>query len=133
MELDVRHQPPDVEDFLHLRRMTGMGMRGREGARIGLKNSLFAVSVYHEGRLVGMGRVVGDGGCNFEVVDVAVDPAYQGRGIGKRIMGEVDAYLRQHAPRGAYVSLIADVPADELYRQFGFQSTAPSIGMYRKM
>ena len=33
-------------------------------------------------------------------------------------------------PKGAYVSLIADTPADRLYAQFGFVATAPrSLGM----
>ena len=33
-------------------------------------------------------------------------------------------------PKGAYVSLIADTPADQLYAQFGFVPTAPrSLGM----
>lgn len=41
-------------------------------------------------------------------------------------------YLDQNAPKSGYVSLIADVPADKLYEQFGFAYTAPrSVGMYK--
>lgn len=32
-------------------------------------------------RAVGMGRVIGDGGCFFQIVDIAVDPADQGQGL----------------------------------------------------
>ena len=40
------------------------------------------------------------------------------------------AHLTANAPTSAYVSLIADVPADRLYAQFGFKPTAPrSLGM----
>lgn len=33
-----------------------------------------------------MGRIIGDGGTAFQIVDVCVHPAHQGRGLGKRIM-----------------------------------------------
>lgn len=96
----------------------------------GLANTLFAVQILHEGRPVGMGRVVGDGGCFYQVVDIAVLPTFQGQGLGKRIMESIMAYLREHAPPSAYVSLIADGRAHELYAKFGFSHTAPaSVGM----
>jgi ribosomal protein S18 acetylase RimI-like enzyme len=77
-----------------------------------------------------MGRIVGDGGCNFEIVDMAVHPDFQRQGLGKRIMESLMTYLRETAPKTAYVSLIADDGAPALYRQFGFEFTAPaSVGM----
>ncbi len=77
-----------------------------------------------------MGRVVGDGGCNFEIVDVAVHPDFQRQGIGTRIMESLMAYLRNNAPESSYVSLIADEGAPALYLRFGFEFTAPtSVGM----
>ena len=35
------------------------------------------------------------------------------------------AFIENHAEKGTYVSLIADYPADQLYKKFGFQSTEP--------
>ena len=76
-----------------------------------------------------MGRVVGDGALNFEVVDVAVDPSHQGNGLGRLVMNYIMAYLEREAPSGAYITLMADVP--ELYKKFGFQLSRPdSEGMY---
>ncbi|WP_164128019.1 GNAT family N-acetyltransferase, partial [Stenotrophomonas maltophilia] len=61
---------------------------------------------------------------------IAVLPAHQGRGLGKRIMQEIATWLRDHVPASGYVSLLADVPADALYAQFGFVPTAPrTVGM----
>lgn len=81
----------------------------------------------------GMGRIIGDGGCFFQIVDIAVNPVYQGKGLGKLIMAKITSYLDEEAPKGAYVSLIADVPADRLYQKFGFDYTYPkSVGMYKK-
>jgi GNAT superfamily N-acetyltransferase len=33
-----------------------------------------------------MGRVIGDGGTTFQIVDIAVDPDYQGQGYGRVIL-----------------------------------------------
>jgi hypothetical protein len=45
-------------------------------------------------------------------------------------MTELTRYIADNLPRSAYVSLIADVPANRLYEQFGFVETAPrSVGM----
>ena len=78
---------------------------------------------------VGMGRVVGDGALNFEIVDIAVDPEHQGKGLGRLIMQHIMAYLDREAFEGAYITLMADVP--ELYEKFGFKFSSPaSEGMY---
>jgi GNAT superfamily N-acetyltransferase len=77
-----------------------------------------------------MGRVVGDGGCSFEIVDVAVHPGWQRRGLGARIMGAIRDWLDANAPPSAFVSMIADHHSPALYAKFGFAPTAPdSIGM----
>ncbi|WP_110651169.1 GNAT family N-acetyltransferase [Salinicola peritrichatus] len=123
-------EPPDIDTYMALRREAGMHSRSVAGAARALPNSLFAVQVIHDGESVGMGRVVGDGGCFYQVVDIAVKPAYQGRGLGKRIMREIRDYLLREAPDNALVSLLADGEAHRLYAQFGFAPTAPyAIGM----
>ncbi len=119
----TKFQPPDTENFLRLRKITGLSPRSNKAAELGLQNSLFAVTIFDEEKVIGMGRVVGDGGLNFEIVDIAVDPEYQGKGFGKQIMTNIMNYLDDNAPEGCYISLIADVPA--LYEKFGFKKTAP--------
>lgn len=64
-----------------------------EAAERGLPNSLFSVQVLCDGEPVAMGRVIGDGGCFYQVVDIAVLPAHQGRGLGKAVMGEIASYM----------------------------------------
>ena len=71
-----------------------------------------------------------DGGLTFQIVDIAVDPDHQGRGLGKTIVGRLVEHLRENAPAGAHISLLADGPAEHLYAKFGFRLTAPaSVGM----
>lgn len=121
---------PDAPTYRRLRIETGLSPKSQEAAERGLANTLYGVSLIRAGDVIGMGRVVGDGGTVFVVVDVAVRQDHQGRGLGKRIMAALDAWLRANAPSSAYVMLVADSEARHLYAQFGFVDTAPaSISM----
>ncbi|MNC51443.1 hypothetical protein D3C75_1007350 [compost metagenome] len=129
-KLELRHERPSVEQYLALRMEAGLSAMSAEGAEIGLPRSIFAVTLYEEGSLVGMGRVIGDGGCFFQVTDIAVKPSCQGRGLGKIIMREIRSFL-DTVPERSYVSLIADGEAARLYAQYGFEPVMPnSQGMF---
>jgi ribosomal protein S18 acetylase RimI-like enzyme len=72
-----------------------------------------------------MGRLIGDGGWYFHVVDMAVLPEHQRRALGGAVLTYLLEQIRQRAPRDAYVSLLADPPGRRLYARYG-SSTAPS-------
>jgi GNAT superfamily N-acetyltransferase len=121
---------PDIDTYCKLRATAGMSPKTAAAAECGLRNTLYGVSLLHAGDTIGMGRIIGDGGCFFIVVDIAVLPAWQGKGLGTRVMTALDAWLRVHVPESAYVSLVADGDAKHLYAKFGFIETAPaSINM----
>ncbi|GHD07293.1 GNAT family N-acetyltransferase [Tianweitania populi] len=121
---------PSLEEYMRLRGVAGLTAFSEEAAAIGLKGTVFAAVIRHRDVAIGMGRIIGDGGCFFQITDIAVDPAHQGKGLGKAIMAHLMAYVNEALPATAYVSLIADVPANRLYEQYGFRETAPrSIGM----
>lgn len=121
---------PAVAEYRDLRRLSGLSEKTVEAAERGLPATLYAVVIEHEGAAIGMGRVVGDGGTAYQVVDIAVLPGHQGKGLGKRIVAALVGWLHANAPRSAYVSLIADGPAKDLYAQYGFEPVMPeSIGM----
>lgn len=118
-----------VEDFMRLRKVSGLSARPESAVAMGLKNSLYGVQIKQGSLVVGMGRLIGDGGLNFDVVDIAVAPEHQGFGLGRMIMEALMAYLHATATPGAYITLMADVPA--LYEKFGFAYSSPeSEGMY---
>ncbi|MBQ1089450.1 GNAT family N-acetyltransferase [Streptomyces sp. B93] len=128
----LRTGSPSVETYLRLRVVSGLSAKTVRAAEAGLPNTWHGVTVLCGDEPVGMGRVIGDGGCFFQVVDICVAPEHQGRGLGKRIMAELVGELERRAPDGAYVSLIADGDARFLYEKFGFRQTAPaSVGMHR--
>ncbi|GLT16999.1 N-acetyltransferase [Vibrio zhanjiangensis] len=118
-------------EFCHLRVKAGLSAKSLQAATIALPNSLYAIAIHDDQTLVAMGRVVGDGACNFEVVDVAVDPDYQGQGLGKQVMQYIDTYLASVALEGSYVSMIADEP--KFYEKLGYKLVSPaSQGMTKK-
>ena len=83
-----------------------------------------------------VGRIIGDGGCFFQITDICTHPAHRGLGLAKAVMAELTTWLEGNAPRGAWVGLSADGEAGGLYRQFGFRETKEafdSVGMARVM
>jgi GNAT superfamily N-acetyltransferase len=126
---------PSVLEYRELRRLVGLSAKSEAAAAAGLPNTRFAVVLEHGGEAIGMGRVIGDGGTAFQLTDIAVLPAHQGKGLGKRIVAALVDWLKANAPPSAYVSLIADGPAKHLYEQYGFKATEPegSIGMYLRI
>lgn len=134
MEYELVEEVPSVEDYRHLRLATGLSPKSADAVTRGLAGSWYGITIRHAGAVVGMGRIVGDGGCFFQIVDIAVLPAHQGQGLGKRIMAALMAQLERYAPTTAIVTLLADGDAQHLYRQFGFELSAPaSVGMLRRL
>lgn len=124
--------PPAVPDYLRLRRESGLSPKTAQQATAALAGSWAVCHVVHEasGEAVGMGRVLGDGGWYFHVVDMAVLPGHQRRGIGHAVLTSLVDRVHAAAPPGAWVSLLADPPGRRLYSRHGFTETAPgSIGM----
>lgn len=124
--------PPTVDDYLRLREQAGLGPVTRQQAAAALPGGWAACHVVHEpaGATVGMGRVLGDGGWYFHVVDMAVLPEHQRRGLGDAVLTRLLARVRAGAPPGAYVNLLADPPGRGLYARHGFRETAPdTVGM----
>ncbi|MEG0285473.1 MAG: GNAT family N-acetyltransferase [Vagococcus sp.] len=129
----VSENIPTVEEYLYLRKMGGLSAKSIEGAKVGLSNSYFAITVREDDQLIAMGRIVGDGGTVFQLVDIVVEPSYQGRGLGKLVMEHLMTYVKETIDPQAYVNLIADGKAKDLYAQYGFIETLPnSCGMFYK-
>jgi GNAT superfamily N-acetyltransferase len=133
-EYQLIERIPTIEEYRDLRARNGLSAKTMEAAARGLPNTIYAVVLEDAGRTIGMGRVIGDGGTAFQVTDIAVLGEYRGKGLGKRIVKALVDWLEANAPKSAYVSLIADGPAKDLYAQYGFRETAPeSVGMYLRI
>lgn len=124
--IEIKYEAPSSKDYRNLRKACGLTVFTEEAVLKGLPNACHNVMFYDEGTLIGMGRVVGDGGTVLHIVDIAVHPKYQGKGYGRQIMDEIMSYIDETAEKSTYVNLIADYPADQLYKKYGFKSTQPA-------
>lgn len=119
--------PPSLDDYLRLRRDSGLTPKRPDQASGALANSwAWRRAVLDDGTTVAMGRVIGDGGWYFLIADMATLPEHQHRGLGAAILDNLVERIRRDAPTGAYITLLADPPGQRLYAKAGF--TEPDNG-----
>ena len=131
--MNISFEKPSAEDYVDLRIRSGMGDKDIERSRMALENSLFTVSVYDAEKLIGFGRIVGDRGITYIVSDIMVDKNFQRQGFGDQIMKIIDQYLEENTFEDSFVCLIANHPADLLYRRYKFEYLPDNrTGMMRR-
>jgi ribosomal protein S18 acetylase RimI-like enzyme len=131
--LKCGHPPVDV--YLNLRRATSLSPKTPAQAAAAHQGSWYAVYVRHEPTetIVGMGRVIGDGGWYFHIADMAVLPDHQRNGLGDAILRALLKEIEDKAPPGPYVNLVADEAGKKLYAKYGFVETTPrSVAMEKR-
>ncbi len=92
--------------------------RPREAVARSLRESL-CFGLYHDGRQVGLARVVTDRATFAWVCDVYVSEDHRGHGLGKRLM---EAVLAHPDLVGLRRILLATKDAHGLYSQYGFKA-----------
>ena len=122
-----------AEDFIRLKVAAGFMDRPLKQAEKALENGLFNVSAYSEGKVVGMGRLVGDGAMYWYLQEIIVLPEYQGMGIGKSIVNRLIENIKSTALPGTAieVGLTAVKGKEQFYEKFGF--SCGSSGMKKWM
>lgn len=111
---------PSVVDFVLLRQKVGWGDLDGKLAEASLLNSLHTVTVTYNNKLIGMGRVVGDGAMYFYIQDVIVDPDHQNRSVGTIIMKNIEGYLSEVAKQGATIGLLAAQGKENFYSKYDY-------------
>nr|WP_235847574.1 GNAT family N-acetyltransferase [Paenibacillus tuaregi] len=125
---------PTVQEHQALWEAVGWGSVNTEMTKESLARSLYGVVAVHQGKTVGMGRIVGDGAMYFYIQDVAVLPEHQGNGIGARIIERVMEFIAERRfPNGvAFAGLFASEGKDKFYEKYGFQDYSPGMtGMFK--
>lgn len=112
---------PDATAYAALRVAVGWNLLPVEAMERGLQGALYSVCVYWGEQLVGFGRILGDGGIYFYLQDVIVVPAFQGRGLGQRIMEKLMGFLQANAQTNAFIGLMPAKGAEEFYLKYGFE------------
>ncbi len=116
----VTERKPSVEEYIQLRNSVGWKILQYDKIEKGLDNSIYCVCVEDQGNIIGLGRIVGDGGTVFYIQDIMVLPSYQKQKIGTLIMRKLMDYIDDNCIDDAIVGLIAISELDKFYKEFGF-------------
>lgn len=119
-EYSIIRRNPTAEEYQLLRKAVGWADVEPGATESGLRNSLFSVCAIHQGVVVGVGRVVGDGGIYFYLQDIIVHPKHQGKNVGRSIMDVIMKYIESAAQEGAFVGLMAAEGVARFYDRYGF-------------
>lgn len=110
------------EDYCRLRESVGWTNFSKEQTQAALSNSLYTVAVFEKSQAVGMGRLIGDG-MYLVIADIVVNPVYQGKGIGSKIVSMLIEYTTKELPDGGRTSiqLISEKGKEPFYEKLGFK------------
>lgn len=91
--ITIKKNEMTVSEYQFIRSQVGWVNLLRSQAKQALDNSLYVVGAYDGDKLVGMGRVVGDGAVICYIQDLIVIPDYQHRGIGSIVLDALKEYV----------------------------------------
>ncbi len=134
MEIELDELSPAKEDFIKLHQTTGWNAKGLytyDQLYTAICNSWYSISIYHNRKLIGFGRIISDGIYQTLICDVMVHPEYQGQGMGKKI---IEALLKKCEEEGIkWVQLFCAKGKQEFYHKLGFisrESEAPGMSIF---
>ena len=109
--------------FLELYTSVGWVPPCREQVKRALQNTVVSFVAYKGEKAIGMVRLIGDGGMSFYIKDFSVLPKYQGMGVGKKLLTELQQYVSEHIEKEWAVSLelISTKEAVDFYKEHGFE------------
>ena len=127
MNYTVVERTPSVKEYNDVRLAAGLTVKDELAAQQGLSHTLFAICVIHNDVVVGIGRVIGDGGLFYDIVDVAVVAEHQRRGVGKMIMDGLMGYVELNARPSSLICLMANKGIAPFYEKYGFKARDPDM------
>lgn len=120
--ITIKENIDNVEEFNYLFDEVEWGAHDYEVSEKALKNNVYSVSVYDNNKIIGYGRIIGDGIIYLYIHDIMVHPSYQGQGIGKQIMQKLVDRINEIKKENPYLRayLGAAKGKEEFYKKCGF-------------
>ena len=120
MDLIYNKTLPTADEYNKLRENVGWGIMPNDIVEKSFDNTLFGVSVYDNNKIIGTGRIVGDGGLCFYIQDIMVLKDFQKKGIGSKIMDMIMNYLKTNASVNSYIGLMSAKGLENFYSKYEF-------------
>jgi GNAT superfamily N-acetyltransferase len=118
--VEVRVHLPSVSEYATLLRAVGWAIPDQGACERALAGTVLSVAAFEDDLLVGMGRLIGDGVENWVLVDLAVDPAYQGHGVGSALVAALEEEVVRAAP-GSTLLLFCAARVAPFYERLGYE------------
>lgn len=120
--ISIKENVNSVEEFNYLYDAVGWGSYDKKISKKALENTMYSVSIYDDDKIIGYGRIIGDGICFLYIHDVMVDPKYQNKKIGSQIMNKLLEKIKQTKLENPYVRVYlgASKGKEKFYERFGF-------------
>ena len=101
--ISIKENVNSIEEFNYLYDAVGWGSYDEKVSEKALANTIYSVSVYDDDKIIGYGRIIGDGICFLYIHDVMVIPKYQNKKIGSQIMNKLLEKVNQIKIENPYV------------------------------
>ena len=122
-----------ISEFLEMVESVGWKTYSKSQVEKALKNTMYMVKATVDGKLAGIGRVVGDYSIVCVVTDICVKPEFQGHGIGLKITTELKRLIENNVTEGEkmQIELTPTAGNEAFYEKAGFKYNPDKItGMY---
>lgn len=122
--IEIRENQLDVRSYLGLRASVNWKHLSDDQALKAINNSIYNVTAYIDNKLVGMGRIVGDGAVICYIQDLVVHPKYHNIGIGKQLMNKLIEFTQGQVIDGNEIMLclMSAKDREHFYEGFDFIS-----------
>lgn len=121
------------DEFIEMVTSVGWKTYPKHQVEEALKNTMYMVKATVDGKLAGIGRVVGDSSIVCVLTDVCVKPEFQGYGIGLKIINELKKLIEANVSEGEkiQIELTPTAGKEAFYQKAGFKYKPEKItGMY---
>ncbi|MFR5682966.1 MAG: GNAT family N-acetyltransferase [Clostridia bacterium] len=122
-----------VDEFSEMIESVGWKTYTKQQIEKALQNTMYMVKATVNGKLAGIGRVVGDYSIVCILTDICVKPEFQGQGIGLKIISELKKLIENNVSDGEkmQIELTSTAGNEAFYEKAGFKYNPNKItGMH---
>lgn len=122
-----------ISEFLEVIESVGFKTYSEDQIKKALQNTMYVIKAIVNGKLAGMGRVVGDNSIVCMLSDICVKPEYQKLGVGKKIVLKLKEMVESSVKQGEkmQIELVPTAGNEEFYKKCGFKyKPEVATGMY---
>lgn len=124
--MNIERRVPSVDEYRALRRAVGWNVPSEDAVALALRSASVGAVAVDDGVAVGMGRVIGDLAFYNLVVDLVVDPAAQGYGLGTELLRNLEDQVASRSTT-SHIQLVAGEDVTDFYAKLGYERSTSNL------